>query len=152
MLKTVLLAQPPQTHCQAALLVDDDLATAMHALHSTVSTTLQAMPGGLAFSQDMFLNIPHLTGWNAILAQQELLVNDSLLHVNKKHINFDFQIGHKVLNYDKTLQDKLKPKTTRPFEIFQVHSNSTVTILLRPGIPECINVCHTLPYQEPTPL
>ncbi|KAL7465465.1 hypothetical protein ACHAXS_005793 [Conticribra weissflogii] len=48
-LKTLLLAQPPQTHHQAALLVDDALATAMHTLHSTVSTTLQAM-GGLVFS------------------------------------------------------------------------------------------------------
>ncbi len=49
-LKTLLLAQPPQSRREAALLVDDALATAMHALRSTVSTTLQATPGGLAFS------------------------------------------------------------------------------------------------------
>ncbi len=49
-LKTLLLAQPPQTHHQAALLVDDALAIVMHALQSMVSTTLQATPGGLAFS------------------------------------------------------------------------------------------------------
>ncbi|KAL7452807.1 hypothetical protein ACHAXS_000286 [Conticribra weissflogii] len=49
-LRTLLLAQPPQTHCQAALLVDDALATAMHTMQSTVSTRLQATPGGLAFS------------------------------------------------------------------------------------------------------
>ncbi|KAL7463850.1 hypothetical protein ACHAXS_004201 [Conticribra weissflogii] len=50
MLKTLLLAPPPQTHCQAKLLVDDALATTMHALQSTIFTTLQATPGGLAFS------------------------------------------------------------------------------------------------------
>ncbi|KAL7449979.1 hypothetical protein ACHAXS_000220, partial [Conticribra weissflogii] len=55
-LKTLLLANPPQTCCQAALLVDDALTTVMHALQSTVSTTLQVMPGGLVFSHDMFLN------------------------------------------------------------------------------------------------
>ncbi len=49
-LKTLLLAQSPQTCCQATLLVDNALATAMHALQSTVSTMLQATPGGLAFS------------------------------------------------------------------------------------------------------
>ena len=49
-LKTLLLAQPPQSRREAALLVDDALATAMHALRSTVSTTLKATPGGLAFS------------------------------------------------------------------------------------------------------
>ncbi len=50
-LKTLLLAQPPQSCCQAALLADDALATALHTLHSTVLTMLQAMPRGLAFSQ-----------------------------------------------------------------------------------------------------
>ncbi len=49
-LKTLLLAQPLQTCHQAALLVDDALATAMHVLWSTASTTLQATPGGLSFS------------------------------------------------------------------------------------------------------
>lgn len=57
LLKTHLLAQLPQTHCAAMLLVDDALATAMHTLRSIVSMTLQAMPVGLAFSQDMFRNI-----------------------------------------------------------------------------------------------
>ncbi len=59
-LKTLLLAQPPQSCYQATLLVDNFLATAMYALQSMVSTTLQAMPGGPPFSCDMFLNIPHL--------------------------------------------------------------------------------------------
>ncbi|KAL7462051.1 hypothetical protein ACHAXS_002450 [Conticribra weissflogii] len=45
--KILLLAQPPQTHYQAAMLVDDALAIAMYTLHSTVITTLQAMSRGL---------------------------------------------------------------------------------------------------------
>ncbi len=49
-LKTLLLAQPPQTYCQVVLIVDDTLATAMHALQSMVLTMLQATPGGLVFS------------------------------------------------------------------------------------------------------
>ena len=151
-LKTLLLAQPPQSHCKAMLLVDDALATAMHALQSTVSTILQATPGGLAFSEDIFLNIPLLADWQAILAQREQSVNDALLCANKKRINFDYQIGQKVLKYDKTLYGKLKPKTTGPFDILRVHSNSTVTISLRPGITEHVDFCCTLPYWEPTPL
>ncbi len=83
MLKTLLLANLTQTCCQAMLLVDDVLATAMHALQSTVSDTLQAMLKGLAFSPGMFLNIPLLADWQTILAQQEQLVNDALLCANK---------------------------------------------------------------------
>ncbi|KAL7460447.1 hypothetical protein ACHAXS_000898 [Conticribra weissflogii] len=59
----------------------------------------------------MFLNIPLLADWHTIFACKEQLVNDTLLCA-KKHINFDYQIGQKVLKYDKTLQGKLKPKTT----------------------------------------
>ncbi len=70
------------------------------------------------FSEDMFLNIPLLVDWQVILANREQWVNDALLCGNKKHINFDFQIGQKV---HKTLQGKLKPKTTGPFDIFQIH-------------------------------
>ncbi len=44
-LKTLLLAQPPQTRCQAALFVDNALVTAMHALNSMMSTILEAMSG-----------------------------------------------------------------------------------------------------------
>ncbi len=102
-LKTLFLAYPPQSYCQATILVDNDLATAMHALQSTVSATLQATPGGLAFSCNMFLSIPLFADWQAILAQQEQLVNDALLYAYKKCINFDYQIGQKVLKYDKML-------------------------------------------------
>ncbi len=87
----------------------------MHALSSTDSTTLQATPGGLAFSQDIFLNIPLLADWQAILSRREQLVNDALLCANKKRINFDYLIGQKVFKYDKMLYGKLKPKTTGPF-------------------------------------
>ncbi len=129
----------------------DALATAMHALCSMVSTMWQAMPGRLAFSQDMFLNIPLLADWNAILARMEQLVNDALLCANKKHINFDYQIGHEVLKYGKMLQGKLKPKITGLFDILWVCSNGTVLICLHPGITELVNVCCTLPNWEPIP-
>ncbi len=60
-LKTVFFAQMPQTCHQAALLEDDALETAMYALCSKVSITLQAMPGGLAF---MFLSVPLHADWH----------------------------------------------------------------------------------------
>ncbi len=111
-LKKLMLAQLPESYNQPVFLVNDSLATAIHALHSMVSTTLQATPEGLEFSQDMFLNIPLLADWHTILACREQLDNAALLHANKKHINYEYQIGHRVVKYNKTLQGKLKPKTT----------------------------------------
>ncbi len=79
--------------------------------------SLQATPGGLEFSQDMFLNIPLLADWQTVLTQRGQLVNATLLCANKNCINFDYQIDQKVLKYDKMLYGKLKPKTTQPFGI-----------------------------------
>ncbi|KAL7454316.1 hypothetical protein ACHAXS_000326 [Conticribra weissflogii] len=57
-LKTLLLAQPSQTRRQAALFVDDVLATAMHALWSTATTRLEDLLSlEICFSIFLFLQI-----------------------------------------------------------------------------------------------
>ena len=43
--------------------MDDALATAMHDMQNTVATTLGSTPGALAFSRDMFLNVPLVADW-----------------------------------------------------------------------------------------
>ena len=48
-LKTTIEALPPQNVDNVNNLVEDSLAAAMHSLCATVSTTLKATPGGLAF-------------------------------------------------------------------------------------------------------
>jgi hypothetical protein len=39
---------------QARDIIDNALATAMHAMQTTIATTLGSTPGALAFAQDMF--------------------------------------------------------------------------------------------------
>ncbi len=48
---------PPQNITQARDIIDDALAIAMHAIQTTIATTLGSTPGALAFAQDMFLNV-----------------------------------------------------------------------------------------------
>ena len=57
-LKMTIEASPPQNVDNVNNLVEDALVAAMHSLQTTVSTTLKATPGGLAFSRDMLLNVP----------------------------------------------------------------------------------------------
>jgi hypothetical protein len=57
-LRTLLHTNPPGNTTQARDIRDDALATAMHAMQTTVATTLGSNPGALAFAQDMFLNVP----------------------------------------------------------------------------------------------
>jgi hypothetical protein len=38
----------------------------MHAMQTTVATTVGSSPGSLAFARDMFLKVPLITDWQAI--------------------------------------------------------------------------------------
>jgi hypothetical protein len=49
-LKTQVHTNPPQNMTQARDIIDDALATVMHAMQTTVATTLGSTPGALAFA------------------------------------------------------------------------------------------------------
>ncbi len=97
----------------------------------------------------MLLNVPLIVDWQTITCNRETLVNDALLKNNQWCINYDYYIGQQVLKYDNTIKGKLTVKTSCPFEIVHVHVNGTVTIQLRAGVTEWINIHRTIPYHEP---
>jgi hypothetical protein len=65
-LRTPVHTNPPQNMTQATDIIDNALATAMHAMQTPIATTLGSIPGALAFAQDMFLNVPLIADWRAI--------------------------------------------------------------------------------------
>ena len=83
-LPTLMYSKPPHNMTQARDIVDQALALAMHAMHTTVATTLGGTPGALAFSRDMFLNIPLIADWQAIATCREHHVNENLCRANRK--------------------------------------------------------------------
>ena len=80
---------------QARDIVDQALALAMHAMHTTVATTLGSTPGALAFSRDMFLNIPLVANWQAIATYRKHHVNENLCQVNRKLCQYDYTLVSK---------------------------------------------------------
>jgi hypothetical protein len=130
---------------QARDIVDQALATAMHAMHVTTASTLGSMPGALAFSGDMFLNVPLIVDWHTIARCREQYVNDSLRRANRKRRQYDYALGQKDVKKVHDLA-KLGVRTTGPYNIEQAHVNGMLTIELRPGITECINICNVIPY------
>ncbi len=56
-LRTLVHTNPPQNMTQARDIIDDALATVMHAMQTTIATTLGSTLGALAFARDMFLNV-----------------------------------------------------------------------------------------------
>jgi transposase InsO family protein len=145
-LRTNLYSRPPVNMTQAKDIVDQALSQAMHATRTTVMTTIGSTPGSLAFSRDMFLNIPLIADWQAIAKQREQRINDDLRRANLKRRQFDYCSGEKVLKrvHHPT---KLGVRTSGPYPIERVHVNGTLTILLRPGVTERINIRRLQPYR-----
>jgi hypothetical protein len=93
----------------------------------------------------MFLNVPLIADWQAIAHTHEHHVNENLRHANRKQCQFDYAPGQQVLKkvHNPT---KLGVRTEGPYTIEHIHVNGNLTILLREGITERINIRRVLPY------
>ncbi len=83
-LRALVHTNPRQNMTQARDIIDDALATAMHAMQTTVATTLGSTPGALAFAWDFFLNVLLIADWQAIACNCEHHVNENLRRANRK--------------------------------------------------------------------
>jgi hypothetical protein len=73
------------------------------------------------------------------------MIDYNNLRENHKRLFKDYQAGDQVLllTHEK---GKLKPKTTGPFQVTQVHVNGTVTIQRDQGVTERISIRRLKPY------
>jgi hypothetical protein len=143
----------------------------MHAVQTTVATTLGSMPSALAFAQDMFLNVPLIADWQAIAHTCEHHVNENLRRAKREQLQYDhapgLQVLKKVHNPTKLgvitegpytielglqvlkkvhIPTKLGVRTEGPYTIERIHVNGNLPILLSEGITERINICSALLY------
>jgi hypothetical protein len=81
-LRILIHSNPPRTMTSTKDIVDDALAKEMHAMRTTVATTLCSAPGSLAFARDMFLNVPLVADWQTIARKREQHVNENLRRAN----------------------------------------------------------------------
>ena len=142
---TLLYSNPPQNMTQARDIMDDALATTMHAMRTTIATTLGSTPGAIAFNRDMFLNVPPIANWQAIARRREHHVNENLWRANARRRQYDYATGQQVL---KKVHNPTKSgmRTTGPFTIWRVHVNGNLTLQLCPGVSECINIRRIIPF------
>ncbi len=138
-LRMLLHGNPPQNIANAAQYVDEALSIAMHAMQVGVHSTLGSSPGNLVLNRDMFLNIPLIADWHTITQRREHLIHENLMRENQKRRDYDYAPQQMVLE-KKWKPKKLVNRTSGPYKIVQVCVYGTVTIQLRPGLTERINV------------
>ena len=133
LLRVLLYTNPPRTLANAAYLIDQVLATAMHSMRVNVTTILKGSPGSLVFGREMFIYIPLIADWKMIYKYRQTLVNERLRQVNQSRRRFDYIQGQRVLK-KKHRPDKLGELTEGPYRITRVHTNGTVSIELLPNV------------------
>ena len=110
-------------------IIDQALAIAMHAIQTTAATTLGSIPGALALSRDIIFNISHDANKTSMLTfamQMRSNVNLTKLRVRKSEDVHD--------------STKLRERQSEPYTIERSHANGTLTIQLRTGRSEHINI------------
>jgi hypothetical protein len=80
------------TGTRAKEYIDEALSITMHAMRAGAHSTMGSSPGSLIFNRDMFLNIPLVANWHAVTKRREHLVNENLMHENKKNCRHDYAI------------------------------------------------------------
>ena len=95
----------------------------------------------------MFLNVPLMADFYALRERRERLIDETARRANLKRRPFDYVIGHQVWKklYKPT---KLGLHASGPHNIIQVHTNGTLTIQIRPGVTERINIRRVYPVQS----
>ena len=148
-IRTLEHAHPPTDIMQAEEIVDDALATAMHAMRVTYSRVLKSSPGALIYDRDMFLDLPVVADWVTIQNHRQRAIEANLRYQNQRRRRYDYQPNDYILIkvYE---PDKLQERAIGPFRIHQVHTNGTVTIVRHPHIYilERINIRRIRPYRN----
>jgi hypothetical protein len=149
-LRTFLHAQQPQNQQEANLLIEQALATAMHATRCAAHSSLQQYtPGSLVFRRNMYLDIPLLADILALQHLRQQGIDQRLLKTNAKRRAHEFKVDDQVLKRrENTAADKLRPTFTGPHRILQVHTNGTVTIQLTTHVRERVNIRRLQPYRS----
>jgi hypothetical protein len=65
----------------------------MHAMQTTIATTLGYTPGALVFARDMFLNVLLIADWQTIAPICKHHVNENLQRANRKQCHYDYAPG-----------------------------------------------------------
>ena len=134
-LRVILYTNPPRTVANAADLIDQAIATAMHSMKVNVTSTIKVSPGSLVFGIDIILDIPLIAYWKMIQHDRQTLVNERLYQANEGRRRFDYIQWQRLLK-KKDRPDKLGELTEGPYQITRVHTNVTVSIDLCPNVTE----------------
>jgi hypothetical protein len=146
-LRTLTHLQPPANEQQAEQMLNNALATAMHATRCAVHRTLGISPGALVYQRDMFLDLPIIADLVLLQEKRQVMIDENLRRQNLKRREFVYEVGQSVL-IKAVDPRKMDARAHGPYPIMQVFTNGTVAIQRAPHVLERINIRRILQYRQ----
>ena len=138
--------RPPQNVVNIAELVDTALATSLHAVRSTVHSTLGVSPGAIVFHRDMVHDIPIQPDFAQLQHKRQAIIDANLTRANAKRIDHRYRVNDLILQIQHQ-PDKLDERTTGPYRIVEIYQNGMLTID-KNGVHVNINSRWVRPYKH----
>ena len=137
---------PPQNENDANQVIDNALATAMHATRCAVTGPIRTSPGALVYGRDMIMDVPLIANLSAIRAGRQQLIDENLIKQNKKRIEHHYRVGDRVeqIVWNKT---KLSKRSDGPFRVLATHCNGNLTIQRTPTVTDTQSTRWFRPYK-----
>ena len=86
-----------------------------------------------------------IADWESIRLRKQNQVDTNSVRENRLRVHHDYAVGDKVLITDKGIHRRLNCNTRGPYEISQIHANSTVCVS-KGGVTERVNIRRGTPY------
>jgi hypothetical protein len=126
------------------------LSDAAWAICSTYHTVLKASPGAAIFGQDMLFDILFIADWKKIGEHRQLLTDSNTARENEGQIDYDSQVGKKVLVRNDGILRKAEPWYLRElWLITSVHTNETIRVQCR-NKSKRMNIRRVKPFDDGT--
>ena len=93
-LRVVSHTNPPQNMNDAQQVMDNVLATCMHATRCAVNASMETSPGALVYNRDMLLDIPLVANLELIQERRQQLVDDNLRRQNARRVDYKWKVGN----------------------------------------------------------
>jgi hypothetical protein len=128
--------------------IDAFLSDAVWAICFTYHTVLKVSPGAAIFGRDMLLDIPFIADWQKIGEYRQRLTDLSNAHENKGRIDYDYEVGQKVLLRKEGILGNAESRWhKKPWLITTVHTNGTITVQRRKKVVR-MNTWRVKPFTE----
>ena len=92
-LRVMLHVDPPHNEPETTNMIDNALATVVHASRCAVNHTMQMSPGAMVFNRDMMINVPLISNLLTIGNRRQYLVDENLRRIHAKRIDYSYNVG-----------------------------------------------------------